>query len=151
MAAQGFGDFYFCSGEKIHQLQGVDDTFGLEMIVGDDERFAGGFGDVFDAFGPGFEFGFGVEIVVAFGGRGGGIVGEPGVVAATVKADVADGRGDTFAGLDGAADNGLIDIAEADAALVEKFVEFFFGPGGVADFDDQREGLELVEEFFKAI
>ena len=35
--------------------------------------------------------------------------------------------------------------------MVEKFVEFFFGPGGVANFDDQRVGMELVEEALEAI
>lgn len=121
------------------------------MIVGDDESFTGGCGDVFDALGPGFEFGFGVEIVVAFGGWGGGIVGEPSVVATAVEADVADGRGDAFAGLDRAADDRLVDIAKADAAVVEQFVKIFSSPGGVADLDDQRVGMELIEEALQTI
>ena len=113
--------------------------------------WSGGFGDVFDALGPGFELCFGIEIVVAFGRWGIGIVAEPGVVTAAVEADVADGRSDALAGFEGAADDRLIDIAEADAALMEQIVEFFFGPGGVADFDDQRVIVELVEQAFRRL
>ena len=146
VAAQRFGDFYFLAGEQIHQLQGVNDSFGLKMIVGDDESFVGGFGHVLDAFGPGFEFRRGVKIVVAFGRRGIGVVAEPSVVTAAVQANIADGRGDAFAGDDGTADDRLVDIAETDAALVQEIVEFFFGPGGVAHFDDQRVIVKLIEE-----
>src|ERR1700721_4604650 len=102
MAAERLGNFNFFAGKEMHKLQGVDDSFGLEMIVGDDESFAGRLGNVLDALGPRFEFRFGVEVVVAFGGRGGGIVGGPGVVAAAVKANVADRGGHAFTGLDGA-------------------------------------------------
>ena len=149
--AQRIGNFDFVAGEEIEEFEGVDDSLGLEVIVGDDESFVGVFGDMFDALGPGFEFLGGIQIVVAFGGRGSGIVAEPGVVAAAMEANVADGRSDAFAGLDGAADDGLVDIAEADAAFVEEFVKLFLGPGGVADFDDERVAAELVEEGAEAV
>ena len=69
MDAECFRDFYFVSGEKIDQLQGVNNAFRFEMIVGDDKRRPGVFRHVFDAFRPGFELCFGIQIVVALGGR----------------------------------------------------------------------------------
>ena len=117
------------------------------MVVGDD---VGGFTFCFDflhACGPRFEFFFGVEIVVALVGGNCGIFGEPGVIAAAMKADVADRRGDESGWFERAADDGLIDVAETDAALGEKVVEGFIVPGGVTDFNDERIVLELREQF----
>src|SRR5271169_6918281 len=78
--AERLGDFYFCAGEQVDELQRVYDGFALEMIVGDDEGGVAAFGHVLDARGPGLELLLGVEIVVALRGWRGGIVAEPGVV-----------------------------------------------------------------------
>ena len=77
------------------------------------------------------------------------IVAEPGVIAAAVQADVADAGGGALGGLHGAADDRLIDVAEADAALVQHGVEFFVVPGGVANFHHQRIIGELFEKLFQ--
>src|ERR1700678_406219 len=49
VAAQRFGDFYFLAGEQIHQLQGVDDSFGLKTYVGDAPPTVGGFARCLDS------------------------------------------------------------------------------------------------------
>ena len=95
--AERLGDFHFCAGEQVDELQRVYDGFSFEMIVGDDEGGVAAFGHVLDARGPGLEFLLGVEVVVALRGRRGGIVAEPGVVAAAVQADVGDAGGRAFA------------------------------------------------------
>ena len=61
----------------------------MELIVGDHESLVGMFGDVADAFCPGFEFVFFVEIVVALGRRDERIIREPSVVAASVKTNAS--------------------------------------------------------------
>lgn len=139
-------------------MEGVDNGFALEVIVGDDEGVAGMFGDFADAGGPGSEFFGGVKIVVALVGGDGGVVGEPGVVAAAVEADVADGRSGLRGGGERAADDGLIDIAEAGVVFAEKRESFGGIPGGVADFDDERivgkaleDGGEVGGGFFCAM
>jgi hypothetical protein len=91
--AERFGNFDFGAFEDVDELEGVDDGFALEVIVGDDEGVRRMFGDFADARDPRSEFFGGVEIVVALMGGDGGVVGEPGVVAAAMKTDVADGRG----------------------------------------------------------
>jgi len=150
VVAQGLGHFYLVTAEDMDELKRVDGAFAEVVIVGDDESFPGGVGDVADASGPGVEFLAGVEIVVALGRRRIGIVAEPGVVAAAVQANVADRRRDAFAGPDGVADDGLIDIAESDAALVQKVVKGFPGPRGVTDLDDEAVVFEIVEDLSEA-
>ena len=51
-----------------------------------------------------------------------------------------------FRGTDGAADDGLIDVAEAGVALLEQRVELWIVPGTVANFDDQLVVLKSVEQ-----
>ena len=92
--AQRLGNFHFGAFQDADQLQSVDDTFALVVVVGDDEDFAGALGDFGDALGPRRELFGGIKIVVALVGRHGRIVGEPGVVAAAVQPHIADrGRG----------------------------------------------------------
>jgi len=86
------GNFDFGAFEDADELEGIDDGLALEMIVGDDESVAGVLGNLAGAGDPGCELFGGVKIVVALVGRDRSIVGEPGVVAAAVKADVADRR-----------------------------------------------------------
>jgi hypothetical protein len=118
-------------------LEGVDDGFALEVIVGDDEGVAGVLGDFVDAGGPGSELFLRVEIVVALVGGDGGIFGEPGVVAAAVETDVTDGTSGLRRGSERAADNGLVDVAEAGVVFAEERESFGGIPRGVADFDDE--------------
>ena len=103
------------------------------------------FGDFADARGPGSEFDGGVEIVVALVGRDGGIFREPGIVAAAVETDVADRRSGLRGGGERAADDGLIDVAEAGVVFAEKGESFGRIPGGVPDFDDERIVGEALE------
>lgn len=145
--AQGLRDFDFFAGEGVDELKRVDRGFAEVVIVGDDEGVCGGLGNVTDSDGPGIEFLDGIEIVVALGRGRLGIVGEPVIVTAAVEPDVADRGSDAVARLDRMADHGLVDIAEADAARVEKIVEALPGPGGMTDLDDQAIVFEFVENF----
>jgi len=70
------------------------------------------FGYVANVRDPGIEFVCRVKIVVALVGGRSGIVSEPGVIAAAVKADIADGRSAFRGGFQGTADDGLVDVAE---------------------------------------
>ncbi len=55
-----------------------------------------------------------------------------------MEADVAD-RGSGIGGrLEGMADDGLVDVAEASLMFVEKLQGFGGLPGGMAKFDDKR-------------
>ena len=119
-------------------MQGVYYRFALVVVVGDHVGVAGVLLDVLDAGDPGIEFLGGIEIVVTFMGGGAGIVAEPGVVTAAVKAHVADGRGGFGGGLEGVADDGLIDVAEAGVVFTEELQGSWILPGGVAKFDDER-------------
>ena len=111
--AQWLGHLYFGAFQYADELEGVDDAFALVVVVGDDEDFAGAVGNFCDAFSPRRKFFGGVQIVVALMGRNGGIVGEPGVVAAAVKAHVADGGSGFGARLERPADDGLVNVAES--------------------------------------
>ena len=91
MLTKRLGNFDFCALKDADELEGIDDGLALEMIVGDDESIAGVLGNLADAGDPGSKLFGGVKIVVALVGRDRSIVGEPGVVTAAVKADVADG------------------------------------------------------------
>src|ERR1035437_6941652 len=102
------------------------------MIVGNDECGVACFGQAPDARSPGLELLLGVKIVVALRGRHGGVVAEPGVIAAAVEADVGDAPRGAPAGLHGTPDYRLIDVAESDAALMQHRVESFVVPRGMA-------------------
>lgn len=94
MLTQRLWNFYFRALENADELEGVNDGLALKVIVGDDESVARVFGDLPDAGDPRSELFGGVEIVVAFMGRDGGVVGKPSIVAATVETHVANGRSD---------------------------------------------------------
>ena len=79
-------------------------------------------------------------------GGDGGVIGEPSVVAAAVKTDVADGRSVLRGRSERAADDGLIDVAEAGVVFAEERESFGRIPGGVADFDDERIVGEAFED-----
>jgi hypothetical protein len=136
--AERFGNFNFGAFEDVDELEGVDDGLALEMIVGDDKGVAGVFGDFADASDPRSELFGGVEIVVALVGGDGGVVGKPRVVAAAMKTDVADGRGGLGRGGERAADDGLVNVAEAGVVFTEERESFGGVPRVVADFDDER-------------
>ena len=73
-------------------MKGINDRFALKVIVGDDKSRAGTCRDFANAHDPGIQLFGGVKIVVAFVCGNARVVGEPGVIAAAVQADVADGR-----------------------------------------------------------
>ena len=108
------------------------------MIVGDNEGVRSVLGDFSNAGDPGSEFFGGVEIVVALVGGNGSVVGEPRVVAAAVKADIADGRSGLGGRGEGASDDGLVDIAEAGAVFTKERKSFGGVPSVMADFDNER-------------
>ena len=92
MLAERLGYFHFSLLEDTDELERVNDGFALEMVVGDDERALGVLADLADAGDPGRELLLRVEIVVALVRWNIFVVGKPGIVAAAVQADVADGR-----------------------------------------------------------
>src|ERR1700757_1904968 len=96
------------------------------------------FADAANAGNPGIEFLRGIEIVVSLVGRGGGVITEPGVVAAPVEPDVADRRSSFRGRLDRSADDGLVDVAEAGIVFAEKSKGFQRLPGRVAQLYDKR-------------
>ena len=139
-------------------MKGVDDGLALEVIVGDDESVAGVLGHFADAGDPGSELFGSVEIVVAFMRGDRGVIGEPGVVAAAVKANVAYGRSGLGRRSEGASDDGLIDVAETGVVGVEKSQSFRRIPGRVANFDDEgvfgeafQHGGEISDGLFRAM
>jgi hypothetical protein len=136
--AERFGDFDFGAFEDVDELEGVYYRFALEMVVGDDESVASVFGDFVNAGDPRGELFGGVEIVVALVSGDGAVVGEPGVVAAAMKTDVTDGRSSLGRRSERAADDGLVDVAEAGAVFAKERERFGRVPGVVADFDDER-------------
>jgi hypothetical protein len=143
--AKRLGNFDFGAFEDADELEGVDDRLALEVIVGDNKGVAGVFGDFANASDPGSEFFGGIKIIVAFVGRDGGIVGEPGIVAAAVEADIADGRSGLRGGRERAANDRLIDVAEADVVFAEEGESLGGIPGGVANLDDERVIGEALE------
>jgi len=156
--AERLGDFDFGAFEDVDELEGVDDGFALEMIVGDYKGVAGVFGDFVDARDPRSELFGGVEIVVALVGGDGGVVGKPRVVAAAMKTDVADGRGGLGRGGERAADDGLVNVAKAGAVFAEERQSVGRIPSAVANFDDKRviaktqeDGGEVRDSFLGAM
>jgi hypothetical protein len=139
------GDFDFGAFEDADELEGVDDGLALKVIVGDDKGVAGVFGDFANARDPRSEFFRGIEIIVALVGRDGGIVREPGIVTPTVEADIADGRSGFRGGRERAANDRLIDVAEAGVVLPKESESLWGIPGAVADFDDERVIGEALE------
>ena len=144
--AQIIGHFQFCSLQNTEELQGVHDAFALVVIVGDDIDVAGVFLNFLDAIDPGLEFFERIKVVVAFVGGEFGIIAEPGVVAAAVKADVAYRRGALRSWRDGIADDGLIDVAESGVVLAQEIKGGLRLPGRVAEFDDEGIVGEAFEQ-----
>lgn len=116
------------------------------MVIGDHEGVSGVFGDRADARRPRFEFAGLVKIVVTLERRNGGIVAKPGVVAAAMKASVADGGSEFRGRFERFSDDGLIDIAESSVVLAKQGEGFFGVPGGVAELDDEREVGEALQQ-----
>ena len=145
MLAKRLGNFDFGAFEDADELEGVDDGLALKVIVGDDKGVAGLFGNFANAGNPRSEFFRGVQIIVALVGRDGGIVGKPGIVAAAMEADIADRRGGLRGGRQRAANDRLIDVAEAGIVFAEESEGLGGIPGGVADFDDERVIGEALE------
>ena len=112
MPAKRLRNFDFCAFENADELQSIDDRFALEVIVGDDKSVARMLRYGADTSDPGSELSGGVEIVVAFVGGDGEVVGKPGVVATAVETDVADGGSGLVGGRERTADDGLINVAE---------------------------------------
>ena len=66
-----------------------------------------------------------------------GIVAKPGVVATAVEPDVTDLGGGDCRRLNGAADDGLVDVAKTDLVVTQKSECVRNLPGRVAQFDDE--------------
>ncbi len=146
MRAERLWHLYFGALEDADELEGVDHGFALIVIVGDDKGVASVFGDFADAPGPGTKFFRRIEIVVAFVGRDGGVVGEPGVVPAAVEADVADGRGGRFGRLERTADDGLVNVAETRPVLAQQGEGIGMVPRSVTHLDDEGIVAEALQE-----
>ncbi len=116
------------------------------MIVGDDERLPGILLDFANARGPRIEFLRRIKVVIVFVDRGGGIITEPGVVAAAVETNVADRRSGLGRRLERTADDGLIDVAKPDLVAMQKFECFLGLPRGVAKFNNERIVGESFED-----
>src|ERR1700733_12118430 len=102
------------------------------------------FGYMADAIRPGRELLILIKVVVTFFGRYERIIGEPRVIAASVKADVADSRRGALSGFHRAANHRLINVAEAHAPGVKHREKFFVIPGAVPDFDHERVIAEAI-------
>jgi hypothetical protein len=139
------GNFDFRAFEDADELEGVDDGLALKVIVGDDKGVAGVFGDFANARDPGSEFFGRVKIIVALVGGDGGIVREPGIVAAAMETDIADWGSGLRGGRERAANDRLIDVAEASVVLPKEDESFGGIPGTVANFDDETVIGEALE------
>src|SRR5690606_8471241 len=84
-----------------------------------------------------------VEVVVA---RLAGVLAPPVAVVPAVHAHVADTRGAARRGLDGLAEQRLVDVDEADAALAQPRVELRLVPARVPHLDDERVLAERAHE-----
>ena len=118
--AKRLGDFDSRAFQDMDELQGIDDRLALEVIIGNYESLMGVLSDLADACNPGSQLVGRIEIIVAFKGRDGGVIGEPGVVAAAVKADVAHRRRGLGGRRKRPADDRLIDITKAGVVLAEQ-------------------------------
>jgi hypothetical protein len=127
--SQRLRDLHLLLGQQVNKLEGVYDRLRLKMIVGDHEGGARPRCNLLDPLGPRIEFLLRIKVVVAFFGRTHGIIAEPSIVAAAVQTNVSYRRRGLLTRPDGPADNGLVDIAKSDAALVQEFVEFLVRPG----------------------
>lgn len=145
MLPKRLGNFDFGAFEDADELECVDHGLALKVIVGDDKGVARVFGDFANARDPRSEFFRGIEIIVALVGGDGGIVGKPGIVAPAMEADIADGRSGFRGGCERAANDRLIDVAEAGIVFAEECEGLVGIPGAVADFDDERVIGEALE------
>src|SRR6266851_2721142 len=129
---------YLRSRQAVDELQRIDDGLALKVIVGDHKGLASPFGDFADSRNPRRQLFGGVEIVVTLVRGNPCIVAEPRVVAPPVKPHVPDGRGSLRGRLKRSPDDGLVDVAETDAACVQQFQCFRRIPRSVANLDHQR-------------
>ena len=149
MLAERFRHLHFGSLQNTEKFQGVHDGLAQVVIVGDHVGVTGVFADGTNTSDPGIEFLGGVEVVVAFVWRRCRIVVEPGVVTATVKANVADFRRGFRGRGEGVADDRLIDVAETDSMIAQESESVWSLPGRMAQLNDKgiiREAGEDTRE-----
>src|ERR1700689_2225506 len=104
------------------------------------------FCDMADAICPGLKFIFLIQVVVPFFGWDEWIIGEPGVIPASVQTNITNTRRRALRRFHGAADHELINVTETDAPGMQQREEFFVIPSAMADLDDERVIAEPVEE-----
>src|SRR5262249_52018347 len=107
---------HLASADQVLQLQSVNRGLAFEVVVGNhvcDLRLAR---DLLDTWLPLCEFTFAVQIVIAVGRL---LVLEPLIIVAAVETNIADRRGCVRGGSDGASQERLINVAEADTLLRE--------------------------------
>src|SRR6267143_6438344 len=102
--------------QNMNELQRIDDRLALKMIVGDHKRLPSPRRNFVGARNPWRQLFGGVKIVVAFMRRDRRIVAEPRVVASPVQPHVPDGRGSLSRRPQRSPYDGLVDVAETDAA-----------------------------------
>src|ERR1700722_13747478 len=79
----------------------------------------------------------------------GAIVGEPGVVAASMKTDIAE-RGSGFgARFKGTPDQRLIDVAKCGVVFTEQGKDFGIVPRRVTHFDGQRVVRKTMQQLYQ--
>src|SRR5205807_4538704 len=102
------------------ELERIDDGLPLKMVVGDDERPLRMLAEFTDGPDPWIELFRRVQIVVALVRRNIFVVGEPSIVAAAVQADIADRRSRLRGRRERTPNDGLIDVANAGAVLMQQ-------------------------------
>src|SRR5690348_2876606 len=137
MDAERLRYLHFFVLEDAHDLQRVDHRLALKMVVGNDEGGTRMLADFPDSRGPRLQFLGGVKVVVTLVGRNGFVVGEPGIVAAAVQPNVADGRGRLRGGRERTPDDRLVNVANPRAMFVQQRQRFRRVPGVVAHFNDE--------------
>src|SRR5712664_71739 len=145
LSAKRLRHLYFRSRQAVDELQRIDDGLALKVIVGDHERLASPLRDFADSRNPGRQLFGGVEIVVSFMRGNPCVVTEPRVVAPPVQPHVPDGRGSLSRRRKRSPDDGLVDVAETDAASVQQFQRFGRIPRSVPNFDHQG----IISEAFQ--
>src|SRR5260370_1537923 len=138
LPAKRLRHLYLQSRQAVDDLQRIDAGLALKVIVGDHQRLPRPLPDFPDERNPGRQLFGGVEIVVALMRGNPCVVTEPRVVAPPVKPHVPDGRGSLSGRRKRSPDDGLVDVAETDAAAVQQFQRFGRIPRSVANLDHQR-------------
>src|SRR5690606_6773808 len=125
------------AGDDLPELERVDDRLAAAVVVEYDVDELGRpvARDLPRARRPRPQLGGLVEVVVA---RLAGVLAPPVAVVPAVHAHVADACGAARRGRDGLAEQRLVDVDEADAALAQPRVELRLVPARVPHLDDQR-------------